>query len=107
MECPVSSKNLTGRANDRKSPTLTSVGVAPQSVSRTKADSLVAGRAASVSAASYVRNRTGTPKSPFTTRQGGWKAYSFEKNAWIAAHPNATATEIDAAAKRIARELGL
>jgi hypothetical protein len=54
-----------------------------------------------------ARNRNGSPTSPFVKRQGGWTAYSFQKNAWIAAHPNASSAEIDAAAKRIARELGL
>ena len=93
------SEKITGRANGRNSPTLTSVSGAGQSSNRT---GLIR-----TSAKSYVRNRTGTPKSPFVKRQGGWAEYSKTKNAWIAAHPNASAAEIDREAKRIAERLGL
>lgn len=56
---------------------------------------------------SNVKSRRGNGASPFMARQGGWAAYSRERNAWIAAHPNASSAEIDRASKRIARELGL
>ena len=90
---------MSAKSSDANSPTLTSVSGAGQSSNRT---GLIR-----TSAKSYVRNRTGTPKSPFVKRQGGWAEYSKTKNAWIAAHPNASAAEIDREAKRIAERLGL
>jgi hypothetical protein len=36
-----------------------------------------------------------------------WQTYSDRKAAWIRANPQASSREIDAAARRIARELGL
>lgn len=56
---------------------------------------------------SIVKNRRGDGASPFIKREGGWKSYAAQKNAWIAAHPNASSAEIDRAAKRIAASLGL
>jgi hypothetical protein len=38
---------------------------------------------------------------------GGWQEYSERKNAWVRANPAASSREIDAAARRIAKELGL
>lgn len=36
-----------------------------------------------------------------------WADYSAEKNAWIAAHPEATHTEIERASRAIAERMGL
>jgi hypothetical protein len=36
-----------------------------------------------------------------------WQNYSDQKAAWIKAHPGASSREIDQAARRIAKELGL
>lgn len=39
--------------------------------------------------------------------RSSWHAYEAAKAAWIAAHPNATPAEYEAAMRRIARRLGL
>lgn len=53
-------------------------------------------------------NKRGSAHTPFAHRNGdGWAVYSQKKNEWIRTHPSATHKEIDRAAKRIAKELGL
>ena len=47
-------------------------------------------------------------RKPFrVSDKSGWASYSFQKNAWIAAHPDATHEDIDKAAQSIARRMGL
>jgi hypothetical protein len=36
-----------------------------------------------------------------------WQEYSRQKQQWVVDHPNASSREIDVAARRIAKELGL
>jgi isopentenyldiphosphate isomerase len=54
-------------------------------------------------------NRIGQCNTPFRLgRQSSkWREYSDKKQAWVKAHPEAGSREIDAAARRIAKELGL
>ena len=52
-------------------------------------------------------NPRGAPKSRFMQRTGGWAEYTARRNDWIRAHPNASSREIERAARRIAKELGL
>lgn len=37
----------------------------------------------------------------------GWAEYSRQKNEWVRQNPGASSREIDQAARRIAKELGL
>lgn len=59
--------------------------------------------------ASRAPNPRGSPHSAFNQRHqnSAWATYSQKKNDWIKNHPEASSREIDVAARRIARELGL